>query len=99
MAPIPVSVLIERLRSFAAMLPPSYALLVQVGRKRYDSESLARLRQLAPRVRLGTSDGNLGNRPRVSVIDAAHPENSVRRARLTSNVRCLIAAIQLIRSR
>jgi hypothetical protein len=93
---------IETLRSdllrLATCLPASLALLVQFHLGQLSSADRARLQNEKGRVFVGDPDRDLGSRPRVSVIETACPLNPVGRARRTANVRCVIAALDLVRS-
>lgn len=88
--------LLAHLQACCATLPQRYGLYVQTGQNKYGAEDLARIPASSKQLVLGPADRDLRNRPRVSVVDAGAPHNRVRRARLTSLVRCLAqAAISL----
>jgi hypothetical protein len=86
-----------QLLGYLGYLPSSLGLMVQFGHNHGSPEEQVRLDQHRPRLRVGPLISGLGPLPRVSVVDADDGDNRVKRARLTSNVRCAIAAIQLIR--
>ena len=92
-----VGALAPRLLGFLGYLPMSLGLMVQFGEGQCSPEEQARLKQHRPRLCVGPSIPGLAPVPRLSVVDASDSDNRVRRARLTSNVRCVIAAIQLTR--
>ena len=92
-----VGALAPRLLGHLGYLPVRLGLMVQFGEGQCSPEEQARLNQHRPRLRVGPSIPGLAPVPRLSVVDASDGENRVRRARLTSNVRCVIAAIQLTR--
>jgi hypothetical protein len=83
--------------SCLTVLPQDCGLYVQTGVGKYDAADLARLARVGNRLFVGPPDRDLGNRPRVSVVDVKEPENRVRRARLTSLTRCTAHAARLIR--
>ncbi len=86
------------LTSFSACLPPSLAVLAQYGEDVLTPDQIARIHSVEFRVLIGSSDRDLGKRPRISIVPAADPTNPVLRARRTSSVRCVIAAIQLLKT-
>ena len=92
-----VGAVVPRLIGYLGYLPVNLGLMVQFGEGKCSPEDQARVNQHRPRLRVGPSIPGLAAEPRLSVVDASDGDNTVRRARLTSNVRCVIAAIQLIR--
>lgn len=92
-----VGALAPRLLGYLGHLPVSVGLMVQFGEGQCSPEEQARLNQHRPRLRVEGGIPGLAAVPRLSVVDASDGDNRVRRARLTSNVRCVIAAIQLMR--
>lgn len=89
---------LPRLLVYLAHLPTDLGLIVQFGKGRCSVEEQAHINQHRPRLHVGKSVPGLGPVPRVSVVQAEDNGNTVTRARLTSNARCVIAAIQLLRA-
>lgn len=83
---------------FTACLPPTLGVLTQFKAGRLQSADRARLDDEKLRIFVGDDDRDLGERPRVFVVETRDPRNFVQRARRTANTRALIAALQLIRS-
>lgn len=95
---MPVEALVADLQACVATLPQQHGLYIQTGHGKYSAEELARIPACSKQLFVGPADRDIGNRPRVSVVDADAPENRVRRARLTSLVRCLVQAALAIRN-
>lgn len=93
-----VEALRARLIRFAACLPPTLGVLTQFKTGRLQSADRARLDDERVRIFVGDDDRDLGERPRVFVVETRDPRNFVQRARRTANTRALLAARQLIRS-
>lgn len=89
---------LPRLLVYLAHLPSELGLIVQFGKGRCSVEEQTRINQHRPRLHVGKPVAGLGPVPRVSVVKAEDNDNTVTRARLTSNTRCVIAAIQLFRA-
>lgn len=83
---------------FASCLPPKLGVLTQFKVGRLQSVERARLEDEKVRIFVGDDDRDLGERPRVFVVETRDPRNFVQRARRTANTRALLAAYQLIRS-
>jgi hypothetical protein len=96
LVPLPVAALVPRVVDAAKRIPDSFALLVQFGRGRAAPDEMALVANCHPRVHVGPSDRDIGAVPRVSVVSAVAPGNRVIRARLTSVVRCAVAAVGLL---
>jgi len=86
----------ETLSSFLQCLPDGLGILIQFHPNRFSSDELLTIESCSPRAFVGPSDPDIGARPRITVVDASDSENLVRRARVNSVVRCLIAAIQIL---
>jgi hypothetical protein len=95
---MPIDELLAQLQACCLTLPQRYGLYIQTGQGKYGADELARLPASSKQLFIGPADRDLGNRPRVSVVDANAPQNRVRRARLTSLVRCLAQAAVSLRS-
>lgn len=83
---------------FTACLPPTLSVLTQFKPGRLQSAERARLDDAKVRLFVGSDDRDLGERPRVSIVETLDPLNRVQRARRTANTRALLAARQLIRN-
>lgn len=88
----------QDLRRHVSCLPDALGILIQFQQGQLSSADVACLHNEKARIFVGDPDRDLGLRPRVSVISVACPRNFVERARRTSNARCVIAALGLVRS-
>ena len=93
---VDVQLLSTTFKLYAHCLPESLGLLVQFGKGAISTRDALRLSSPRDRVYIGKLDGDLGNRPRVSVIMKDKPKQYVARARRTANTRCLIQAARLL---
>jgi hypothetical protein len=93
---VDVPLLSTTFKLYAHCLPESLGLLVQFGKGRISTRDALRLSSPRDRVYIGKLEGDLGNRPRVSVILKDKPKQYVVRARRTANTRCLIQAARLL---
>ncbi len=92
----PPEVIRATLASYAACLPPSLSVMAQYGHDVLTPDQIARINSTELRILVGPSDGDLGKRPRISIFETGNLNSTAARARRKSNVRCAIAAIQLL---
>lgn len=93
-----IEALRQDLRRHVSCLPESLGILIQFQKGQLSSADVARLHDETRRIFVGTPDRDLGRRPRVAVISVACPHNLVERARRTANARCVITALELVRT-